>query len=312
MKQFKVVSISHSVDPDGIGSQAILFRYFKELKIEPIGLLADYYNFKEVFNKALQYEPDVLIITDIGINKHLLSIVMTPLQSLEARVIWIDHHKITPKNKELINSVTEEFIHNTSVCAAELVQERFLPDDPIAKKIAKIAHKSDFDIDDYLGDLFYTLIDFYRFKPGKLVSLRETLASGNFETDRNLKDQYLEAYRIFEAERDRIRRTKRDFLLNDIRFSLAYSEILPRGKITKFLTEISDADIVIGIDTNNNRVGMRSNQYNVAILANAFGGGRHSNRSGFTYPGILDGNNKPSARFIRRLEEVLYNITKKQ
>ena len=87
MAKLKVVSISHQIDPDGLGSQAIIFRYFRELKIEPIGYLADYYNFIETFEKAIAEKPDVLIISDIGLNSRIIKQIIEPLKNLKARKI---------------------------------------------------------------------------------------------------------------------------------------------------------------------------------------------------------------------------------
>ncbi|MFW9922706.1 MAG: DHH family phosphoesterase, partial [Candidatus Thorarchaeota archaeon] len=175
----KVVSISHKIDPDGIGSQAILFRYFKELKIEPIGLLADYHDFEDAFNKALEEKPNILIITDIGVNETFLSKIIVSLRDLNARKIWIDHHKMTVNQKVQISEAVTEFIHDTTVCAAELVQKRFMPNDETSKKIALIGHNGDFDINDRLTQIYYTLIDYYRNSIEDLEYIRDILIKGN-------------------------------------------------------------------------------------------------------------------------------------
>ncbi|MCK5159096.1 MAG: hypothetical protein KAR08_08060, partial [Candidatus Heimdallarchaeota archaeon] len=204
MAKIKVVSISHQIDPDGIGAQAIIFRYFRELKIEPIGFLADYYNFEEVFEKAIAEKPGVLIISDIGINSRIIHKIIEPLRELKARKIWIDHHKAPEEIKGLLQEVLDEFIHDTEVSAAILVQRRFMPNDEISKKIAKIGHNGDYDIPDRLTNIFYTLIDYHRMSMTDLIRIRDMFIEGKFE-DEEFFQEYLEAYKMFEAERDRIR-----------------------------------------------------------------------------------------------------------
>jgi len=306
MSSLKVVSISHSIDPDGIGSQAIIFRYFRELKIEPIGFLADYYNIVEVFNQALEEEPNVLIISDIGVNESYLYDIIEPLKKLNARKIWIDHHKIADEHKELLMDALDEFIHDTRNCAAELVQQRFMPNDEISKKIAKIAHNGDFDIPDRLANIFYTLIDYHRYSMDDLIKVREMFAKGDFEDER-LTNSYLEAYKVFEAERDRIKDTRKIITIAEKTIAIADSALLPRGKVTKFLSEIGAQDIYLAIDTTNFRIGLRSDNCDVAAIAREFGGGGHKHRSGFTYKDAIDEENQLDEEFLRKIEEALNN-----
>ncbi len=310
MPPLKVVSISHSIDPDGIGAQAILYRYFRELHIEPIGFLADYYNFLDVFPKALQEKPDVLIITDIGLNARIINAIVDTLRDLKARKIWIDHHKAPLELKKQLQAVTNEFIHDTSVCAAELVQKRFMPTDEISKQIAQISHNGDFDVDDRLTNIYYTLIDFYRFSMNDLIRIREILSSGEFESP-VIMEEFLEAYKAFEAERDRIRAEHKILVFDSTTVAFAYSKLLPRGKVTKFLSEIVKADIYMAIDTNNFRIGLRSDTIDVATIAASFGGGGHHHRSGFTFKNALTSSFELSKEFLLMLEKAFLESKKK-
>lgn len=307
MTKLTVVSISHSIDPDGIGSQAILSRYFRELNIEPISFLADYYNFVNVFQEALKHNPNVLIITDIGLNREVIDEIIEPLRNLKARKIWIDHHKAPKDLKELLIEVLDEFIHDTSICAAELVQKRFMPNDDISKKIAQIAHNSDFDIADRLVDIYYTLIDYHRYSLKDLEKIRGIFIEGNLE-DPKIMEEYLDAYRVFEAERDRIKRELVVITIAGKTISVAYSNLIPRGKMTKYLAEISNEDINLAIDTTNFRIGLRSDTTDVAAIATKFGGGGHKNRSGFTFKNALNEDNNLIPEFLDALEEAINSI----
>ena len=306
-----VVSISHSIDPDGIGSQAILFRYFRELQIEPIAYLADYNNFKETVEKALTHKPNVLIISDIGINKSYLADVIDLLRESSARKIWIDHHKISVEDWKSVVEIVDEFITDTTVCAAELVQRRFMPNDEISKKIAKIGHDGDFDVKNRLTDIFYTLIDYHRFSTEKLEKIRDYLIQGDFE-DSGLITEYLDAYKVFEAERDRIKLNVKELTIAEKTIAIADSALLPRGKVTKFLSEISQADILMAIDTNNFRIGLRSENFDVAALAMEFNGGGHRHRSGFTYKEALDSDGNLNDDFLEKVKTAIEKISKEQ
>lgn len=304
MAKLKVASISHQIDPDGIGSQAIIIRYFKELKVKPICFLADYYNFEEVFTKALREKPNVLIVSDIGLNKKIIHNIIEPLRELKARKIWIDHHKAPEDLKGLLTEVLDEFIHDTTVAAAKLVCKRFMPNDEISLKIAEIGHNGDFDIPDRLSNVFYTLIDFHRMSMKDLERIRDIFVRGDFE-DPSVFEEYLEAYKMFEAERDRIRNNLKVLSFSGKTIAIAESALLPRGKVTKFISEISDEDILLAIDTTNFRIGLRSDNCDVAAIAAKFGGGGHKHRSGFTYKNALNKNNELSSEFLKAFEEAI-------
>jgi len=305
MAKLKVVSISHQIDPDGLGSQAIIFRYFRELKIEPIGYLADYYNFIETFEKAIAEKPDVLIISDIGLNSRIIKHIIEPLKNLKARKIWIDHHKTTPELHEKVVAAVDEFVHDTKVSAAVLVQKRFMPNDEISKKIAQIGHNGDYDIEDRLANIFYTLIDYYRSSMKDLFRVRDMFIAGDFE-DSKIMEEYLEAYKMFEAERDRIKNSLEIIQMdNGKSIVVASSALLPRGKVTKFLSEIREEDIILAIDTTNFRIGLRSDNTDVAAVAAVFGGGGHKHRSGFTYKNALTEENKLTNDFLTLITEAI-------
>ncbi len=308
MAKIKVVSISHQIDPDGLGAQAIIFRYFRELKIEPIGFLADYYNFEEVFEKAIAEKPSVLIISDIGVNSRIIHKIIEPLRKLKARKIWIDHHKASEEIKGLLFEVMDEFIHDTEVSAAILVQRRFMPNDEISKKIAKIGHNGDYDIPDRLTNIFYTLIDYHRMSMTDLIRIRDMFIEGKFE-DEEFFQEYLEAYKMFEAERDRIRNSLKVLTLSGKTAAIADSALLPRGKVTKYLSEICKEDILVAIDTTNFRIGLRSDNCDVAAIAAKFGGGGHKHRSGFTFKNALNEQNELSPDFVSALEEAINSIS---
>jgi len=307
MVKARIISISHSIDPDGIGAQAIIFRYFRKQKLEPIGFLCDYHNFEYYLRIALSKKPKILIISDIGLNDEIFEISLKLLNRFKGQKIWIDHHKITSELKIQLAKVLNEYIHDTNFCAAELVQKRFLPDDVISQKIALISHNGDFDKPDRLANIYFTLIDYFRDSLEKLFEIREIFIKGDFD-NKKLYDDYLIAYKIFEVEKDRIKDSIKQITIAGKRFAIAYSSILPRGKIAKFLEEICDEEILLSIDTTNFRIGLRSEKYDVAAIAKEFGGGGHKNRSGFIFNGALDENMNLSKEFIKKMEIALQSL----
>ncbi|NVM38580.1 MAG: hypothetical protein HWN81_23525, partial [Candidatus Lokiarchaeota archaeon] len=152
-----IVSVTHELDLDGLGSQAIIQRYFNHFLKKNKSKLnlhyAHYTNFIDKIREILDFKflPEQLIISDIGFNddfKKLFPLFKRFKEKL-GKILWFDHHLIDINFKNELKKILELFINDPNRCSAEIVKDYYLPEDLIAKKIAKFSRAIDFDTKNY-------------------------------------------------------------------------------------------------------------------------------------------------------------------
>ena len=147
-----IVSLTHEHDLDGLGSQAIIQRHFRLSSDFPYDevsyYFADYTNFVEKINIILSTEsvPSQLIISDLGFNDSFKEIFPHFKEAVKrgCKISWFDHHIVDESIKEEIRSLIHVYVNDPERCAAEIIKENFMKNDPIASKIAEFARDTDF------------------------------------------------------------------------------------------------------------------------------------------------------------------------
>ena len=150
-----VLVFSHEQDVDGLFSAAILKIAFPKSQI----VLTNYGLEKmlQVKEKVTSFvnsnDPGILIMADIGINDASYSHLFNAMATSKDRGwknIWVDHHIWEARQIKEMSSVCELVLYRadrgyeTKKCTAELCMEHFIPDNKLAKKLAAIAHRTDF------------------------------------------------------------------------------------------------------------------------------------------------------------------------
>ncbi len=313
-----IVSLTHEHDLDGLGSQAIIRRYFnlstENSNNEIFYYFADYTDFVEKINKILSAEsiPSHLIISDIGFNDSFKEIFskFKAAEKQGCQICWFDHHIVDESIKEEIRSLIHLYINDPEKCAAEIVKDYYMKNDQIASKIAEFARDTDFRTNKYAeaSDL-QSIISYNRGVQNdqnkhKIVSL---LSQGDFHNpwfDEQLSSlkKWLEEESTFSLKYARVFPVE---LFGDIVISWAK---IGGGRITRVLKQkYSDANAFIGIDTRNNDIIIHSEFINCREFAREFEGGGHKVRAGFKYPQIFEKDNELTQSFI---EDILKMIRK--
>ena len=313
-----IVSLTHEHDLDGLGSQAIIQRYFI-LKTgiqndEITFFFADYTNFVEEIKGILSAEtiPSQLIISDLGFNDSFKEVFphFKEAEKTGCKISWFDHHIVDASIKEEIKSLIHVYINIPENCAAEIVRNYFLYDDPIAAKIAEFARDTDFRTNKYkLASDLQSIIGFNRGAQNdqnkhEIVRL---LSQGDFHNPW-FTEQLSSLNKWLEEEST--------FSLNHaIIFSVeSFGDLLVSwakiggGRITRILKQkYPDAKAFIGIDTRNNDIIIYSDFINCRDFAREFEGGGHKERAGFKFSYIFEKPNELTQSFI---EEIKKNILK--
>ena len=313
-----IVSLTHEHDLDGLGSQAIIRRYFnltsENRNNEIIYYFADYTDFVEKINAILSTEsiPSQLIITDMGFNDLFNEVFSKFRKAAEkgCQICWFDHHIVDESIKEEIRSLVQLYINNPEQCAAEIVKDYYLKNDQIASKIAEFARDTDFRTKNYkIASNLQSIISYNRGaqKDQNKHKIVDLLSQGDFhnpwfgEQLRSLK-KWLEDESSFSLDHAMVFPVE---LFGDVVISWAR---IGGGKITRVLREkYSDAKAFIGIDIRNYDIIIHSDFINCREFAREFEGGGHKERAGFKFSHIFEKANVLNQSFI---DEILKKIRK--
>ncbi len=297
-----IVSLTHEHDLDGLGSQAIISRYFSlssEISAKEITYyFADYTDFVEKINKILNANsiPSHLIISDIGFNDSFKEVFsrFKEAAKLGCQICWFDHHIVDESIKEEIRSTIYRYINDPEKCAAEIVKDYYLKNDQIASKISEFARDTDFGTNKYkLASDLQSIIGFNRGAQNdqnkhKIVNL---LSQGDFQNP------------WFNEQLASLNK----WLGEESTFSLDHAIVFPvelfgnlviswakigGGRITRILKQkYINAKAFIGIDTRSKDIIIYSDFINCREFAKEYGGGGHKERAGFKYPDIFENEN---------------------
>jgi len=291
-----IVSITHEVDLDGLGSQAIIKRYYeKEIGLIPeeISLYyAHYTNFKERINEIFDISlPEVLIITDIGFNKDYTELfpLFKKLKKKNCKIYWFDHHLIEIEFAEELIHTIELYYNDFQKCSAEIVKDFYLPEDKIANEIAQFAHETDFGTNQSKKAIeLQTIISFNRGKKNdqnkkKIVKL---LSNGEYE-NKWFSKELSKSEKWQTNEQKRIEKNIHLVKINNFGELVLSNAKLSAGSIAKYLKQnYPDKNGYLGIDQRYDELVLYSNKVNCRNLAVKFNGGGHKNRAGFKFDNI--------------------------
>ena len=221
-------------------------------------------------------------------------------------IFWFDHHIVDEEIKEEIKDFCKIYINDTNRCAAEIVQKYFLPDDNIAKKIASLAHDSDFKEYKYeISSELQLIIEFNRgeLKINEKRKIVDFLSKGLYENEwfkaqmKELKTWYDNQSKIALKNAKKIVLSKNQVLL------MSFAK-LGGGKITDLLRKEHDNLFAyIGIDTRFNEIIIYSSNLNCREFARLFGGGGHRMRAGFKYEQIFKNKDVINPKFLEDIKQ---------
>ncbi|MFX0025769.1 MAG: DHH family phosphoesterase [Candidatus Hermodarchaeota archaeon] len=308
-----IVSITHEHDLDGLGSQAIIKRYFdffyNGVKQEFKQYFSHYLDFVEKLKNILISDniPSQLIITDIGFNedfKELLPI-LEGAKNNDCKILWFDHHLVSNEIKEKITEFTYLYINDPLRCAAEIVKDYYLPDDSIALKIAELARDSDFKTNKFqFADELQLIIGYNRgeSKYQEKIKLVSLLSVGAFQ-EQWFSAQLMKLKKWFNEESIfALRNVNIVNIENFGEIAISFARI-SGGKITDLLgKKFPKLRAYIGIDTRFDEIIIKSEFINCRDFAIEFTGGGHKSRAGFKYKQIFSENGVLNQQFIQDLK----------
>lgn len=280
-----IVLINHQNDLDGLGSQAILKRYFDKLGVEIKLLFALYPEFLDRIQEAIKIKPKQIVIADIGFNDSFNQAFPLIKKAMEdgIKVSWYDHHQVDEKTQTRLKELLKTYYNDPSSCAAQIVCDHFLPNDPVAKEIAKYAYDADYNEKKFpISQELQMAIANNRDNIDNLKRIVDLISKGLF-TDKFIQDEIASAQEELIAQSEKIKKNYRHFVIESGKMlAFSYSDF-SASKISRFLeSEFPENDIFMGLDERSGEVVIRSNNYNCKEIAKKYGGGGHVGRAGFS------------------------------
>jgi len=233
--------------------------------------------------------------------------------TLSCKISWFDHHIVDPRVKEKIRSMSSIYLNDENRCAAEIVQNYFLPNDDIAIRIAELARDSDFKTKKFQFATNLQSIIGYNRGEEKLLERRylvDLLSKGEFSHpwfDSQLNEIQ---YWIEEQSNLALNTATKYKLDKDKEFIISFSGI-GGGKINDIVREkYPQIFAYIGIDIRYGEIIIHSEHINCRDFAISFGGGGHKERAGFKYMHIQLDDGKLNPQFIQDMKSKLINQLK--
>jgi oligoribonuclease NrnB/cAMP/cGMP phosphodiesterase (DHH superfamily) len=263
------ICIAHKKDLDGLGSHAIMRRFAREIGEEVTHYFADYDDLTEIIVKlSEETEGEKVIIADLGYNSRVLSAKDALAKLCEANeVIWIDHHDW--QGGEEILKLKLRFIHSSKLCAAELVQQEFMPSDEVSKEIARLAHAHDFREESELAWKLYDVISSGYDK----LRFVEALSRGEF-----WNEEFEEAYQRYQRAKEKgyayLDEHLEVFNIYGYTCAMALSKKYLSSTLASLYLQEKGTDFVVVVYPDGKLSFRRNNpKVNLRKLAQLFGGG---------------------------------------
>ncbi|MUG45290.1 hypothetical protein [Paenibacillus woosongensis] len=191
----KVLLISHSKDPDGIISQALIIKHLRLTSpSEAMDLecrLLDYSQLAVFFNNSIFDGFEKIFISDLPLVEQALSDEQLISLSEKARLYYFDHHYLSTDREKLLNRLCFQFVRQGGVSASELIFRAFSFSDDESLALSKIAHSFDFNIrNEYfaIGERIMKLINGMQ-DSDKLLFVQD-IAQGIWMSNGQLSEKY--------------------------------------------------------------------------------------------------------------------------
>lgn len=309
-----IVLINHALDLDGLGSQAILKKYFEGLGEELKLFYTIYPNFIELVQEAIKLKPKKIIIADIGFNesfKEIFSIFKKAVNK-GIQISWFDHHLVDSQIQEQLKRILFIYLNDPKRCASQIIFDYFLPKDQIAKEIAKYAYDADFNEKKFpISQNLQMIIAHNRENSKILEKIVDLLSKGKFN-DNFIKNEIKKAQKWKDEQIIKIEDNYKTYSIeNGKNLAISFAKF-SASRISRTLeAKYPNNYLFIGFDERTNEVVIRSKHYNCRDIAISYGGGGHIGRAGFSSNIILIKNEETNKDQLTINEEFIRDFIQK-
>ena len=317
-----IAVVSHRRDFDGIASAAEMLKVFGSRIKLMLFTNPSTNEFLDAMKRLEGFGRGTVVIADISINSGTVPELHEMLEGLEERgseLIWLDHHPWPAGASEIVGEHARLLVcgENPMFSGAELVYENLCNGDGTCRRLAELAHITDFNLkpDDDALDLtlmrLSRIIAFLDSGDSESDSMRaelvRELAAGR--TGGPVIERLDSLYKKSEAENlESLNATMRSERVPGHVVGIAFAHNLQSNMACDIIRERTGADICVFVTTKDGAAHVRSGAgIDSSALASALGGNGHPQASGFTPKGDFHGF---GAKGIAAYSELVFDAAK--
>jgi oligoribonuclease NrnB/cAMP/cGMP phosphodiesterase (DHH superfamily) len=296
-----------------------------DLRLQNI-IFTNYIYLKELLLhlRKIRIKNAAIVFTDIGMSLGDLknyNAIIKLLKSDGNTIIWVDDH---PWDKKVVEAVNKNldfaaFGESGKYCATELVYILLCNRDRVSKKIATLAHYSDFAIksryDHLIEKLSYSIVYLGYDERKKVAMLSKVIKSiSTLDFNNPLINNSYKLYMKDEAK------AKKILLENSLaikagsyKIGIGFGNRLQTNSACALLAKNFKSDINIYINIKTGKGGIRSKDYvDCSPIAKILGGGGHPQACGFQFnPSKFQNHNKIATKnFVNKLQKISKKLYK--
>ncbi|PKM93603.1 MAG: hypothetical protein CVU84_14635 [Firmicutes bacterium HGW-Firmicutes-1] len=228
----EVCIISHSGDPDGIFSQALLLKHTRNAVSRIHSFMIENDEIIQLLKRDEIRNCSELYIADLPLNE--AAITDSELLELlsDKDLYYYDHHYLSNSRDNLLKNICKVYLREEAVCAAKIISRVLFPLEPYPEFVSEIAQACDFNI---INDRFWVGQKLRRIISVISIDERDELVDdiirGTWFDGMNLHEKYVakesEANKLEKAAIMFMNEMTELFEIKDYKFAISYaSQIL--------------------------------------------------------------------------------------
>ena len=320
-----VIILSHRRDFDGIASAAEILNEFKVGVDNIIFTNPTTDLFIEALHEIEKYEDCIIYITDLSVADQGIDDITSSLKKIKGKnnkVIWLDHHPWSESSYSKIKDLVDTLIagENKDFCAAEIVYQKLCKDNDTCKRLAEIAHLTDFNIkpnDKQLNEALVKLSECIAYLDNgdaESNALRSKLVSyvseGKISGD--IVEEIYGKYKISESENiEQLYGTLESFNSGNVKVGIAFADNLQSNMACSLIKDKTAAGIQIFVTTKDWSAHVRSDSdIDSSVISKKLGGNGHKNASGFTITPEGETMESKISDYVKKVKNAAYSTYK--
>ncbi len=289
------ISITHGEDMDGLASQVLIKRFWREQGYQNCEFYRAKYTSIQGMLETLskrKFEHTHFVISDISFMDKLLPALQILVGKNTSNALdYYDHHEGSRENQGALPRSLNVSCHfgPDEKCTTLLIQEHLFPRDSQARFLADEANHSDLkdagqSPENRLLGRLIAMKATANFDDPQLDRIASVIATPNYYTDSWLRALMEENERVCEADLQTMLNTSGTKTINGVKIAYGFAQFASPGEVASELLRQKKGEVVVGLNPNGKgSVKSRNLHYPANKIAEIWGGGGHGDRAAFEW-----------------------------